>query len=457
MAAATTTSLPADVAALVNDAASGKFKSIYVFAGESFLSNAAAHAVAEALVPEASRSFNLETYDGRSTPLGTVLDSLRMRGFFAGVKVVWLRDTPLFLSGEKRSDLTKTMLAAWADSRQVEAAEQMLTLVAMAGWAQEQFLAKAWTTAPKSHVKEVFGDGLEDDEVAALDAIQAVCRQREMKVAAFRDEGGQLQEFLDAGMPSDAVLLLTAPAVDARKKLTKRVREVGAVVELAVERERSGALGKESIDSLIQRIVRADFAKQLEPAATELVLRRAGNDVGLVASELEKLCLAVGDRAKISEADVRMNFQDMAASWIFDFTAALSTRQVARALPLLRGLLDQGEPPLRLLGMLAREVRMLLLARECLETTLRGIWRGDVQYNAFQSRVLPEVDRETLDAFGRAHPFVLFRRFQDAARISSVRLRKALVDLADLDLRFKSSRNDPKILLEAFVLRFCQR
>src|SRR6185295_9640698 len=127
-----------------------------------------------------------------------------------------------------------------------------------------------------------------------------------------------------------------------------------------------------------------------------------------------------------------------------------------RALPLLRGLFEQGEPPLRLLAMIAREVRLLLIARECLDDVLRGKWRTDIQFNVFQSRVLPHVDAETLEAFGKAHPFVLYRRFQDAVRLPGAALRTALCRLAELDARLKSSRGDPALLLEAFVIDWCR-
>jgi DNA polymerase-3 subunit delta len=146
----------------------------------------------------------------------------------------------------------------------------------------------------------------------------------------------------------------------------------------------------------------------------------------------------------------------MAESWVFDFTAALASRQPARALPLLGGLMEQGEPPLRLLAMIAREVRLLLIARECLDGALRGRWRAETSFNVFQSRVLPHVDAETREAFGNAHPFVLYRRFQDAGRIDARALRSALPRLSEIDVRLKSSRSDAAILLEAFVIDWCR-
>jgi len=99
---------------------------------------------------------------------------------------------------------------------------------------------------------------------------------------------------------------------------------------------------------------------------------------------------------------------------------------------------------------------LLLIARECLDGTLRGQWRSDIQFNAFQSRLLPHVDADTLEAFGKAHPFVLYRRFQDAARVGTGVLRTALLRLAELDARLKSSAGDPALLVEAFVIEWCR-
>lgn len=454
---AETSSAPrhAEVAALVREAAKGTPKPAYLFSGEPFETSAAAHALIDVLVPAARRSFNLETYDGRTTPISTVIDSLRMPGFFAGTKVVWVRETILFLSGEKRPELTKSLFAAWNDGREREAAEKLVTLVALAGWSQEQFVGVRWSALGKTRLREVFGDDLDAEQLAQLDALQAACLARELGVTAYRDDSGALVEFLDGGMPPHVVLLLTATTVDARKRLFKRLRELGACVTLGAAKERSGALTRESIDDVVRHTIR-EFGKRLTPEAHELIVRRAGTELALLTGELEKLCLYVGERPAIAEEDVRLVVRDMAESWIFDFTGALATRQLARALPLLRGLLAQGEPALRLLAMIAREVRMLLVARECLDGALRGKWRADISFNVFQSRVLPQLDPETADAFGKSHPFVLYRRFQDATRMDSRSVRQALVQLSDLDLRFKSSRGDPALLLEVFVIDWCR-
>lgn len=446
---------PASLPAILGALTKGTVKPVYLFAGEPFQTTAAAKALIDVLVPESNRAFNLETYDGRTTPWARVLDSLRMRGFFAGPKVVWVRETTVFLSGEKRGDVAKRLFAAWADGDEQEAAEKLLSLVALAGWTQEQFAACDWSALSKTRLKEVFGEELDAAQQAQLPRVQSVCLARDLTVSAFQDDGANLLAALEGETLPQVVLVLTASTVDARKRLYKRIAEVGTVLDLSAARERSGALSRETVDELVSGLL-ADHGKRLDPQARELVLRRAGTDSGSVAAEIEKLCLSVGNRPNITADDVRDTMLDLAESWIFDFTSALSSCQAATAVGLLRDLMKQGEPALRLLAMIARETRLLLVARECLDGSLRGLFRPDLPYPAFQSRVLPKIDPETMAAFGKAHPFVIFKRLQDAARLSSQSLRRALIRLSDIDLRLKSTRTDPALLLEQFVVDWCR-
>lgn len=444
-----------DLAALVRAAAAGDYKPVYLFTGEPFETKAAVQALLEVLVPESRRAFNLETYDGRTTATGQFIDSLRTPGFFPGVKVVWVRESPLFLSGEKRPDIAAALFGAWSEGRHQDAADKLLTLVALAGWTDEQFRQVRWPSLAKTRVREVFGGELDPDRLSQLEAVHAFCVSRDLRLGDYRDDSAVLVDFLDAGMPPQAVLLLTAAVIDARKRISKRVRELGAGLDCSVAHERSGALSRDAVAGLVRQVV-SQFDKQLAPQAQDLILRRAGTDAAALAAEAEKLCLYVGARAAITADDVRAAFRDMAESWIFDFTSALAARQLSQTLLLLRGLFAQGEPPLRLLAMVAREVRLLLTARECLDQTFAGRWRPDTPFNVFQARLLPSIDPATREVFGAAHPFVLYRRFQDSARIPAGVMRRALTHLSDLDIRMKSSRGDPAMLLEAFILDWCR-
>lgn len=426
---------------------------VYLMTGEAFQTDAVARQLVEVLVPPERRSFNLETYDGRAA-LAPILDSLRTPGFFRSTKVVWVRDSMLFLSSEKRADVSAAMFTAWGEERQGEAAERLLTLAAMAGWKAAQLESMDFAGAPATSLSDLLGQTATADERAILAAIHAYCQERNLRVSDFRDDSGLLQDFLEHGHGGDAVLLFTASTIDRRKRIVTVIRERGTIVELAMPRERTGALAEAGVQQLISAVIDG-AGKRLAPAGRQLIVRRAGGDPAAVTRELEKLCLYVGDAATIREDDVRVSFRDMGGSWIFDFTRALAQRQPGAAIGMLRDLFSQGEHPLRLLALIARELRMLLLARDCL-ADLKGQWKPGMQYNAFKDRLFPQLTDEQREGFGNMHPFALYQSLLNASRMRTGHLHRAVLGLHELDLKLKQSRGDPHIMLERFVLELCR-
>ena len=444
----------AELDALLAQAAAAP-KAVYLFIGEPFQTEAAARALIDRLVPPEKRSFSLEQVDGRSTAIGPILDSLRTPSLFGGTKLIWVREPTLFLSGEKRGDIAEALFTALDEAHPLEAAEKLLVLAALAGWSQADFATADWSGLSKSDQSAVFGRALDGGEAAAIDGLRTLCAERGLTVSAFRDESGQLEQFLAAGPPPGAVLCFTASAADRRKRVIKALQQHGAVLELAAAHERSGALAAESVDALIARVLGA-AGKRLAPDARQLLHRRAGANAGVLAGELEKLCLYAGDAATIDEAAVRDSVRDLAESWIFDFTKALAQRQAAPAVGLLRDLFEQGEHPLRLLSVIARELRLLLLAHDCLRGSLGGSWTARTTYNTFRDTLLPRLAEDEKAAIGTLHPFVLYQCLQNAARTPTARLQQGILDLQALDVAFKSTATDPRLRLEAFVLDFCR-
>ncbi len=435
-------------------AAKTKPHAVYVFLGEPFQTEPAARALIDVLVPPEKRSFSLEQYDGRSVAIGAVLDSLRMPSLFGGTKVVWVREPTLFLSGEKRGDLTDALFTAVEEERPLEAAERLLVLAGLAGWTQEQFATADWSALRAADQTALFGRALEARELEVVDGLRTLCAERNLTVSAFRDDSGQLEQFLAAGPPPATVLVFTASAADKRKRVLKACQQHGVLVELTVQRERSGALSGESVAALVARALDA-AGKRLTPGARQLLQQRAGGDAGALAGELDKLCLYVGEAPTIDEAAVRESVRDLAESWVFDFTKALAQRQAGAAVATLRALFAQGEHPLRLLALIARELRLLLLARDCLRGSLARAWTPRTTYAQFRDKLLPTLAEDEKAAIGNLHPFVLYQCLQNAGRIPGERLQTALLELQALDIAFKSTPTDPRIRLEAFVLGFC--
>ncbi len=428
---------------------------VYLFVGEPFQTEDLARQLIEVLVPANERSVSLEVFDGRTSPLPVVLDSCRTVGLFGSGKVVWVREPAFFASSEKRGDIADAMFSAWAADRRKQAADKLMVLAALAGWSQSDLQDTPFAALAKAKIKAFLGRSAEGGEADVMDAVKSAALEAEMTVASQKDDSALLEKFLTSGTAGDTVLLLTSTVADRRKRIFKEISKSGIFADLKVERERSGAMTREAVDGIIDEVM-ARWEKSPSPGARRSITLRAGGDPGLLQGELEKVCLYAGDCQKIEEDDVRTAMRDLGESWVFDFTGALSQRNAVKALALLRRLFAQGEPPLRLLAMISREVRILLAAREILSTSLARSWSSAMQYNRFRDQLLPAIPETQKELVAGMHPYVLFLALQNASRTSGARLERALLELHDLDIAFKSSRTDPQIRMEAFVLNFAQ-
>ncbi len=428
---------------------------VYLFVGEPFQTDDLARRLIEVLVPETDRAVSLEVFDGRTSPLPVILDSCRTVGLFGSGKVVWVREPAFFASSEKRGDIADALFAAWSADRRKQAADKLMVLAALAGWSQSNLEEATFAALAKAKTKAFLGRDPGDGEADELDAVKSAALEAEMTVASQKDDSALLEDFLTSGTAGDTVLILTTTVADRRKRVFKEISKLGVFADLKVERERSGAMTREVVERIIDEFM-ASREKSPSAGARRSITLRAGGDPGLLQGELEKVCLYAGDSQKIEEDDVRMVMRDLGESWVFDFTGALSQRNTVKALAQLRRLFAQGEPPLKLLAMISREVRILLAAREILSTSLARSWSSGMQFNRFRDQLLPTIPESQKQLVAGMHPYVLFLAMQNASRTSGARLEQALLELHDLDIAFKSSRTDPHIRMEAFVLNFAQ-
>ena len=242
---------------------------------------------------------------------------------------------------------------------------------------------------------------------------------------------------------------MTAVQVDRRTRLYKRLEEMGAVLQLVLERDRSGRISRESLAGFLNQRLRL-ASKTIEPQAREMILLRAGDELWGLQQELEKLFLYVGERSTIRTQDVDAIFADQGEGWVFDLTRCIGERNAAAALDHLARLLAQGEHPLKLLATIAAEVRRLLAARQLMDGEIRGQWKRGLTYSQFQRNVL----NEGAPLLTRS-PYADYLCFQRADQFSLSELRACLSRVCDADLRLKSTGQNPRLVLEKLILNMC--
>ncbi len=111
----------------------------------------------------------------------------------------------------------------------------------------------------------------------------------------------------------------------------------------------------------------AHYGATIEPAAAHLLITRVGDDLTLADAELAKLAAYTNGQRPISSQDVDRLTPYTPEANIFEMVDALGQRNGEVALHLLRQLLDEGDDPLRIFGMIVRQFRLLMLMKEQLD------------------------------------------------------------------------------------------
>lgn len=161
-----------------------------------------------------------------------------------------------------------------------------------------------------------------------------------------------------ATLPESTLLVFIDDALPPANPLRQMVAAAGEVREFPLPRERE-------LGPWLQRRARAAGLK-LEPAAARLLVELIGRNTGALASEVEKLKAYAGDDT-VGDADVRALVAPAREANIFRLVDAVAEGRLTAALQALETLRNDGETPQRLIGMIARQFRMIVIAREVLD------------------------------------------------------------------------------------------
>jgi DNA polymerase-3 subunit delta len=268
------------------------------------------------------------------------------------------------------------------------------------------------------NVRQLYTRGAKKDEFAALDRY-------------FRSPNPQallifVADFLR--IPTD-IRRMEMDDKNRFERIQETLGEHCGVVELARVNEE---------DAMRWAVATAQAADaRMEPDAARELVDALGAGMMLISSELEKLLLYTLGRGRITLGDVETMVLAAKQRSLYELTDAISSRNCARALALLHGLLnssDAGEDAaIGHLYMLARTFRQMLVILEKNVRDSRAIWQA-----LWQGFRMP--------------PFAADDLIRQARRYKSRReLTRALRLIARADLELRSSPPDKRLVLERLV------
>ncbi len=234
------------------------------------------------------------------------------------------------------------------------------------------------------------------------------------------------ERYFEAPCPETALVLI-AGAADKRLRIFSALKKGGATIH------EYGQPRLSDVPALIR-----DFAthqgKAIDEEAVQEIANLVGTEVMWLRNEVEKACLYVGERDRVTLADVRTLMADIGAHEIWDLTDALAKKDFVTCMRLLESLFRESTQPVIIFGALARQIRQITQARRLLKARL------DARSIAREMKLPPFIADKVVGyarRFGDRELIIIYRR------------------LTETDLRLKLTSQPPRLVLESLVADIC--
>jgi DNA polymerase-3 subunit delta len=193
--------------------------------------------------------------------------------------------------------------------------------------------------------------------------------------------------------------------------------------------EKAFAPPKDSTSWIIKR-AKDVYDANIAPAAATALSSVTMGDLRRADNELFKLVSYVAGERAINEADVALLTPYVADASMFEMVDALAEGRGKVAVSLVHRLLDQGDDVFGLYGMITRQFRLLLLAKE--HITSGGS------------------PKEIASAIG-VHPFVAEKLAKQTRSFSLEQLETIYRALQEYDFKMKTGQIEPNLALDLLI------
>ena len=173
---------------------------------------------------------------------------------------------------------------------------------------------------------------------------------------------------------------------------------------------------------------------ELTPEGAAVLASLIGEDPRIAVQEINKLLAYVNYNRPIEPDDVEYLVAPVGSSDVFAMVDALGNRQGRQALRMLHQLFEE-DAPLRLMGMVVRQFRLLIQTRELLDAGYRQ----------------DDIAREL-----KTHRFVIGKIINQARNFSQSALETIYRELLAIDQAIKIGQMDGDIALDTFIARLAK-
>jgi DNA polymerase III subunit delta len=466
--------------------------SVYLIYGEELLYRAAFETLLDALIPLKNRDLNYDPMDGTEGNVKEAIERANTYSLIPGVKVVAILDSRIFYSKQDEQRLLEKAKEAFDGENIEKSAKYLLNLLGILNLSlndiQDTRRSKTLKLDPAKH-----GDA------EWLDAVIRHCEENHLKVPSETDDAGLLENAIEKGFPGGNHLVITADVVDKRRRLFKIIQKNGVIINCFVPKgdRRADKIAQEAVLGETMKARLDQSGKTMDQRAYRKMYEFTGFDLATFSGNLEKLISYVGDRKKITIEDVESVLKRSKKDPIYELTNSISDRNVGESIFFLNSLLSDNLHPLQILAAITNQIRKILLAKGFAESSHSDSWHAGIPYGQFKNKVLPAIqtyDRELLSRFeewdkmllkdvNRDHehkekkrtkktgntitdlvvvknpknPYPVYQMLLKSEKFSTRELLDAMEHLSQTDVKLKSTRQAPKIILEEAIFKICRK
>lgn len=235
----------------------------------------------------------------------------------------------------------------------------------------------------------------------------------------------RLEQYLEMPSP-DAIVIFTGnyDKLDERKKIVKLLKKNGEVLQASI-------MDEKAIHTWIKNKV-METDKEIDDEAIGLLLQLVGPKLMLLANEIEKLVLYIGEDTMIDSSAIRNLVPRTLEQNVFALIDMIVKRRSEDALLFFYDLLEQKEEPIKILSLVAGQFRLIYQVKELYK---RGYGQNQT------------------GTYLKVHPYRVKLAGDQAAKFSEEELQKIMNDLAEIDYKMKTGKMDKKLLIELFILQ----
>ncbi|MGV8145674.1 MAG: DNA polymerase III subunit delta [Alkaliphilus sp.] len=253
------------------------------------------------------------------------------------------------------------------------------------------------------------------------------------KVLSEKEEKKLIEYMRD--MPEFTCLIFhEGSTIDARRKLAKEIKKNGKIVQFGKlsEGELSKWIGKRikmqkkniNQNELVYLISQFDyFGKNAEQSMLD------------IRNEINKLTSYMGETVDVKKEQINDVISLKFQNDIFKLLDAISSKNLEESLKRLIYMLSEGEPVMKLMFMLSKQVKNILVVKELLD-------------EGYSSKLIASKTK--------IHPFIVSKHMAQCRFFSASKLRELLSYSIKMDSSIKSGKLAERLAIELLVVEMCK-